>query len=46
MNVVALKLIDTFGEKCKPEQVNKNGKTALHYASENNMNDIVSKVKS
>ena len=46
MNDVALKLIDRFGDKCNPKQVDDSGKTALHYAIDNNMNDVVSKIKS
>ena len=42
---IAIKLIYTFGMKCKPEQVNKDGKTALDLAIKNNMHDVVSKLK-
>jgi hypothetical protein len=56
MPKVALKLIEKFGGLCKPKQVNNDHNTALmeacyygitahYFASENNMNDVVSKLK-
>jgi hypothetical protein len=44
MNDVALKLIDTFGEKIKPDHINKNGDTAFIIARNNKMNDVCSKL--
>ena len=40
MNDVALKLIDKFGEKCKPDHLNKKDDTALSWACESRMNDV------
>jgi ankyrin repeat protein len=40
MNDVALKLIDTFGKLCKPEQFDKHSNTALIWACQNKMNDV------
>jgi len=44
MRDVAIKLIDTFGDKVNPEHVNKNSNTALILACENNMTDVAIKL--
>ena len=45
MNIVALKLINKFGEKCKSNNVDKiYGNTALIFACINKMNDVALKL--
>ena len=44
MNSVAIKLINTFGEVVKPDQVNKNGSTTLILACSHCMNSVAIKL--
>ena len=46
MNYVAIKLINTFREVVKPDQVNKNGNTALILAEKNCSREVVEKIQS
>jgi hypothetical protein len=44
MKEVAIKLIDTFGGFCKPDNVNKFGTTALIWACCNSMKEVAIKL--
>jgi hypothetical protein len=44
MNIVALKLIDKIGEKCKPDQVDQYDNTALIWACRHYMKDVALKI--
>ena len=44
MNKVAILLINKFGDKVKPEQIDEIGETALIYAIKHDMNDVAFKI--
>lgn len=44
MNEVTLKIIDKFGELCKPGHIDNFGKTSLMWVCKNKMNDVALKL--